>query len=192
MKGATPRSLPSPSAPLSDEAREIGIQFELNPKNYWSSAPLLERYFEDIILPHFQCQKAADGYPDNQECIVLLNVWSVHRSREFRALVWRRWSWICLRYIPGGMTGLAQSCDIGIQRPYKLAIERTQLQDIANETIAHINAGAEATALRLNNRIGTFRDQFVGWFVQAWHAINNASLVKKVHPIAILSVTLVD
>ena len=58
--------------------------------------------------------------------------------------------------------GLAQPCDVGIQRPYKLAIKQAQLQDVANETIVHLNAGAEATALRLDNHIGTLRNRSVG------------------------------
>ena len=96
MKGSTPCSLPSESAPQTDDARVTGLHFDLNPKNYWSSIELMEQYFEHILVPHFEREKSAHGYPDNQECIVLLDAWSVHRSREFRSLVWRRWPWIRL------------------------------------------------------------------------------------------------
>ncbi|VDC03846.1 unnamed protein product [Peniophora sp. CBMAI 1063] len=179
MKGSSIHSLPSPDAPRFDEALAVGLRFDLNPNNYWFSAPLMETYFEHVVVPFFTRNKAAHNYPKDQECIVLLDCWSVHRSREFRAVVRRRWPWICLCYVPGGMTGLAQPCDVGIQRPYKLAIRQGQQQHIINETLQHLRSGAVATAIRLDNRIGTLRDCAVSWFTNAWNAINQPSLVKK-------------
>ena len=111
---------------------------------------------------------------------MLLDCWSVHRSKEFRELVRTRWPWIRLRYVPGGMTGLAQPCDVGIQRPYKLSIRRSQLQDLVAETLRHIQSDGDPAALELDSRIGTLRDRSVGWFVNAWRDINHPELVKKV------------
>ncbi|KAI0070338.1 hypothetical protein K474DRAFT_1608898 [Panus rudis PR-1116 ss-1] len=66
-----------------------------------------------------------------------------------------------------------------MQRPYKLAIKRSQLQDIVNETLEHLHSGAEATQLRLDNTIGTLRDRSVSWFLNAFRDINDPLLIKK-------------
>ncbi|KAA1469646.1 hypothetical protein DENSPDRAFT_816722 [Dentipellis sp. KUC8613] len=77
------------------------------------------------------------------------------------------------------MTGLAQPCDVGIQRPYKLSIRKSQLQDIVDETLEHLENGEDPSDLKLDTRIGTLRKRSVSWFVKAWHDINEPNLVKK-------------
>lgn len=191
MKGVDPkRSLPSVHAPRHDEAIELGLRFELNRDSYWSSVPLLERYFEDILVPHFQRVRDELASDDDQEAVVLLDCWSCHRSKEFRRLVHRRWPWLRLRFVPGGMTGLAQPCDVGMQRPYKLSIKRSQLQDVFNETLRQLDKGVDPSAVRLDNTIGTLRDRSVGWFLKAWQDVNVPSLVKKVRARYLLSATI--
>lgn len=180
FKGGSDRSLPSRDAPGRAEASRLGMLFSWNPANYWSDLSSMEDFFEKIVVPYFARQKELHGYPDDQECAVLLDCWSVHRGKAFRRLVRRRWPWLRLRYIPGGTTGLAQPCDVGIQRPYKLSIKRSQLQDIVNETRAHLNANDDPTMLKLDNRVGTLRDRSVAWTVNAWKDINRPELVRKV------------
>ncbi|EIM82511.1 uncharacterized protein STEHIDRAFT_30759, partial [Stereum hirsutum FP-91666 SS1] len=106
FKGGSDRSLPSPSAPARDEASRLGFLYSWNPNNYWSSLSLMETYMETIIVPYFMHQKQLLGYAEDQECVAILDCWSVHRSKEFRHIVRRRWPWLRLRYIPGGTTGL--------------------------------------------------------------------------------------
>ncbi|EIW86268.1 hypothetical protein CONPUDRAFT_40712, partial [Coniophora puteana RWD-64-598 SS2] len=106
MKGSTSRSLPSANAPRMAEARSRGFIFSLNRDSYWSSVALSEEYFELILVPYFIRHKARLHLDDDQACIVLLDCWSVHRSAELRSIISRRWPWIRLRYVPGGMTPL--------------------------------------------------------------------------------------
>ena len=56
MKGKTDRSLPSADAPMRRDARNLGFLFSVNEKNYWSSLPLMEEYFEEIVVPYFTAQ----------------------------------------------------------------------------------------------------------------------------------------
>ncbi|EIW85804.1 hypothetical protein CONPUDRAFT_47610, partial [Coniophora puteana RWD-64-598 SS2] len=104
FKGATERSIPSPNARGRGEASSLGFVYSWNHLNYWSNLSTMEQYFANIIVPYFTNQKLLLGYPDNQECVVLLDCWSVHRSLAFRSLIRRRWPWIRLQYIPGGTT----------------------------------------------------------------------------------------
>ncbi|TFY76133.1 hypothetical protein EWM64_g7880 [Hericium alpestre] len=179
MKGGSQHSLPSSNSLDYAESKELGLLFGLNAKNYWSNIPLLEEYLKKIVTPHFSMQKQRLGYPEDQECVVLLDCWSVHRSEKFQNLVRCRWPWLRLRYIPGGCTGLAQPCDVRIQQPYKLSIKRSQLDDIISETLAHLESNGDPMELKLDSCIGTLRDRSVAWFVKAWKEINQVELMKK-------------
>jgi hypothetical protein len=179
-KGATSVSLPSASAPFRDKAREYGFWFKFNPKNYWSNLKTMEQYFKEILVPYFLRKKVEYGYPTDQACIVQLNVWSVHKSWEFRVLVKRRWPWIVLDYVPGGCTGLWQPCDIGIQRPFKLRILQCQLDNIVKETSSYLEQdNTLPSSLVLDTTIGTLCDCDVRWFVEAFETIQNPALVQK-------------
>jgi hypothetical protein len=166
MKGGSVRSLPPSNAPMTQEANARGITFVWNPKNYWSSHKTMRLYVEDIVVPYFQKQKKRLGLSDDQVCVVQLDVWSVHKSREFRRWIRRTYPWIILDFVPGGLTGLWQVCDVGIARPYKQAIRRAQLEDIVAETQQLLaDSDESAAALRLDVTIGTLRTRSVRWYV---------------------------
>ena len=46
----------------------------------------MHSYVTHILVPHFNKHKEALGRPD-QLCLWLIDVWSVHRSIEFRELI---------------------------------------------------------------------------------------------------------
>ncbi|EIW85939.1 hypothetical protein CONPUDRAFT_28001, partial [Coniophora puteana RWD-64-598 SS2] len=104
FKGGSHRSLPSSHAPSMDEATRLGFVYSWNSANYWSSLPTMAEYMERIVVPHFARAKQLHGYADDQDCAVILDCWSVHRSEAFRQLVRGRWPWIRLLFIPGGTT----------------------------------------------------------------------------------------
>ncbi|EIW81257.1 hypothetical protein CONPUDRAFT_28077, partial [Coniophora puteana RWD-64-598 SS2] len=105
FKGATERSLPSPKAPHHDEASHLGFLYCCwNPDTYWSDLNAMRQYFNVIVIPYFAEQKCLLGYPDDQECAVLLNCWSVHRGQAFHDMVCKDWLWIRLFYVLGGTT----------------------------------------------------------------------------------------
>jgi hypothetical protein len=175
------RSLPKQDAPMMDEANRRGFKWELNPTTYWSDQGTMRLYVSTILVPYFMAQKARLGLADDHTAIAQLDVWSVHRSREFRDWIRQTYPWIELHFIPGNLTGLAQACDVGIQRPFKQAIKRAQLADIVSTTLSHLKThdSEEPAALQLDKTIGHLRRQCVRWFVQAFDAIQNPALIKK-------------
>lgn len=174
------RSLPKPTAPKYDEARKLGFRFEVSKtKTHWSNHGTMHLYVQHILAPYFEKHKARLNLP-NQRCIWLIDVWSVHRSKEFRTWMKTHYPWIIILYVPGGCTGLAQPCDVGIQRPFKHAMRRTAHSHVIDETLAQLRTGAEARDIRLEKNIGPLRDRCVEWLVNGYHAINDPVLVKKV------------
>jgi hypothetical protein len=165
MKGGSPRSLPPSNAPFMAEAKKQGITSVWNVKNYWSNLATMKTYFTGTIVPYFERHKVQLRRPPDQVCIVQLDVWSVHKSKEFRRWVRVMYTWIILDFVTGGLTGLWQVCDVGIQRPYKQSIRRSQLEDIVTETREVLKSGESAAGLRLDVTIGTLRARAVQWYV---------------------------
>jgi hypothetical protein len=46
---------------------------------------------------------------------------------------------IILDYVPGGCTSIAQPCDVGIQRPFKLSIKCSYHEDVVMEILEQLN-----------------------------------------------------
>lgn len=182
MKGVTVRSLPSQGSPDYQESIRLGFQWSLNRDSAWSNIPQLHELLYHIIVPFFEERKRDLGYPDDQECFIILDCWAVHRSLEFRELVFDQWPWLRLRFVPGGCTGLGQPCDVGIQRVYKHSIRRSQLDDIVREMTAHLERGGTPETLKLDTTIGTLRDRSPRWFIKAYKDTDNPELVRKVGP----------
>ncbi|KAH9913098.1 uncharacterized protein B0H18DRAFT_857816, partial [Fomitopsis serialis] len=104
-QGSSKVSLPQ-GTPGCNEAKELGIRFENSKtKTYWSTLDTMCTYVRDVLVPYLEEQRALLGRPD-QQCIWIIDVWSVHRSKAFRGWMKRYYVWIIVIFIPGGCTGL--------------------------------------------------------------------------------------
>jgi hypothetical protein len=179
VQGATKDVHPPSTARQMNRAKKLGFEWDHNRSTYWSNQDTMRRYVSRFIVPFFARKKRELGYAVDQVCLVYLDVWSVHRSQEFRNWVRATYPWLWLIYVPGNLTGLFQVCDVGIQRPFKLAVRRAQLQDLVHATTRHLDRGGDETDFSLETRIGPLRSMSVGWFLAGYEAINNRDLVMR-------------
>ncbi|KAF8220800.1 hypothetical protein L208DRAFT_1331743, partial [Tricholoma matsutake] len=63
---------------------------------------------------------------------------------------------IILNFIPGGCTGVAQPCDVGIQWPWKLSIKRSYHEDIISEILD--KAQTKDEPITLDSQLPMLRD----------------------------------
>jgi hypothetical protein len=181
LVGKSKRSLPSVHAPAYDEALQMKFQFVFSKTDtYWSTFETMCMYVTDILVPFWMQKKEELGAPPDQPCILQLDCWVVHRSVAFRTWLDTMYNWIRYRFVPAGTTGVAQPCDVGLQRPIKLAIKELQHEDIVNETLMQLSSGTVPSEVRLDVTKGTLRDRSVRWFVEAYKAVNKTDLIKKV------------
>lgn len=174
------KSTDSALAPSWEEAKKLNIRFELSKTStYWATQTTMRNYVTHILVPYFDWHKTRLSVP-LQRCLWVIDVWSVHRSLEFRTWLRSTYPWITLNYIPGGCTGLWQAADVGIQRPMKHAIRRSAHHHVIQETLQQLNGGIAATQIRLNTKIGVLRNRSVEWLVDGYNAINRTDLVQKV------------
>jgi hypothetical protein len=124
--GKTSRSRPSSSSPHYYDLINAGFLLqESGTTTYWSNHNTMHDFVNLILAPYFERQKKQLRLPPSQKCLWSIDVWSVHHSQEFRDWMKANHPNIILDYIPGGCTGIAQPCDVGIQRPFKLSVKRS-------------------------------------------------------------------
>lgn len=82
--GKSNRSCPDKSAKHYTVSRAANFRFEYSDTGtYWSTQKTMRDLVDNIIAPYFSEQKAKLGVPESQKSIWQIDVWSVHRSREF-------------------------------------------------------------------------------------------------------------
>ncbi|GJF00494.1 DDE superfamily endonuclease domain-containing protein [Phanerochaete sordida] len=179
-KGKTKASLPSPKSPGYAESQAVGIRFESSKTDtYWSTHETMCSYMTNILVPYFSRMKAELGLPSDQECILLFDVWSGHRSRRFLDWMEKTYPWIIISFVPGGCTGIWQPCDVGIQRLLKLAIRREQHEHVVTEVRTQLRAGATPEEIRINTDLPVLRNRSVMWLVSAYRVVADDAVVKK-------------
>jgi hypothetical protein len=115
-----------------------------------------------------------------QECVLQLDIWSVHHSQEFTSWMKAEYPWIILKFVPGGCTGLWQLCDVGIQWTLKLSIKRHQQADLIDEVRIQFENGVSPSDVKFDLMLGCLRDRAVGWMVSAYHEVNKPEIILQV------------
>ena len=179
--GKTSGSLPTRNALNYKKAvEELKFRFESSGNDtYWSTMITMQSYVINILAPYFESHRKKLNLP-NQLCVWQIDCWSVHQSLEFRSWMQKHYPWIRIHYIPANCTGLFQPCDVGIQRILKLAIKRTALKDVVDDTMKQIKTGVEPSKVVFEKRLPVVRDRCVSWLINGYEAINKCEVVEKV------------
>jgi hypothetical protein len=180
-KGLSSVSMPSTDSPSYAEAVLVGFLFEYSKtKTYWSTQETMRNFVNCILAPYFDSQKEKLGLPPDQCSIWLIDCWSVHRSEEFLVWMWKMHSTIIVIFVPAGCTGLLQSCDVGVQLPVKHSLKRSAHEDIVNEVLRQLEAGASPQKVTIDSGIKVMRNRTVSWLWRAYNTVNKPDIIKKV------------
>jgi hypothetical protein len=189
--GLSVASRPSKIAAYYDEVMNAGMLLEHSGTGtYWSNMAMMQSFVDNILSPYFVSKRNVLNLPPTQKALWQINVWSVHRSKEFRGWMSQKHDDIIVDFVPGGCTGLAQPCDVGMQRPFKHSIKRSYHESIVQYMLARIENNEPDLAV--DKRIKTIRDQSVTWLWNAYNAVNTMALVKKVRVMDLPCVSVTD
>jgi len=179
-EGKTTKSCPDPNSQHYKDIIDAGMLLEFSgTKTYWSNMKTMKNFVDKILDPYFMATQIRLKLPPSHMALWQIDVWSVHRSAEFRDWMSKQYSNITLDYVPGGCTGLHQPCDVGIQRPFKQSLKRSYHEAVVKEMIKKIGQNLEV--LTIDKCIKTLRDRSVAWLWNAYNTVNKPGLVKKVH-----------
>ncbi|KAF8193422.1 hypothetical protein BJ912DRAFT_241100 [Pholiota molesta] len=177
-EGKTNASCPSKDSPHYEDVIRAGMLLEFSgTATYWSNMQTMKNFVKKILDPYFNRIRASLNLPSTQKALWQIDVWSVHRSKEFRDWMSANYSNIIIDFVPGGCTGRHQPCDVGIQRPFKHSMKRSYHEAVVNEMLESISTN-EAAGI-LDKRLKTVRDRSVTWLWNAYRAVNHVNLVRK-------------
>jgi hypothetical protein len=177
-QGKTDKSCPDKSAPHFSDAIKAGFRFEFSgTKTYWSNQRTMRLFVDHILAPYFDETKVQLGRPEGQRSLWMIDVWAVHRSEEFLHWMAGNHPTILVDFVPGGCTGVAQPCDVGIQRPFKHLTNQCFMEDVVAATLAQLDNGED---LSFDQRLPTLRDASVRWLWVAYEKLNKKDIVEHV------------
>ncbi|KAF9473567.1 hypothetical protein BDN70DRAFT_817038, partial [Pholiota conissans] len=107
-----------------------------------------------------------------------IDVQSVHRSAYSRAWMKANHPFLILDFVPGGCSSVHYPCDVDIQQPLKLSMQKPYHEDIVGEFVTQINDGS--AVLSVNDTLRVLRDRIIQWMWSAFTVSKNRDLVKKV------------
>lgn len=106
--------------------------------------------------------------------ILVLDAWSVHRSKEFREWIARTHPLMHLVFVPANCTSHLQVADVVLQKPFKSKI-RERFGDWAAEIIKQQATAGKITGLRSHFGIKELRSLVLEWTLAAWNYLASPS-----------------
>ena len=118
----------------------------------------MKTFVDKILAPYFERVKRGKSLLVTQKSLWMIDVWSVHRLKEFRTWMQVSHPNIILDYVPGGCTSIMQPCDVGIQRPFKLSVKQSYQEDVVTEMLKQLDTNEEALAVNIDTRLPVLQD----------------------------------
>lgn len=182
-QGYTKKSCPAPTSQSYDQCIKANFRFEYSKtQTYWSTQETMRTLVDEIIAPYFEMKKQELGLPPTQKSLWQIDLWSVHRSDEFRTWLKKTHPTIMIDYVPGGCTGLFQPCDVGIQQILKHSLKRSYHANLVEEVAMQLDR--DEANIVVDKRIAVLRDRSPSWIWNAFQTINKPEIVKKVSFVA--------
>ncbi|MDO9333522.1 MAG: hypothetical protein Q7T57_03245 [Dehalococcoidales bacterium] len=165
FQGKTPRSLPS----LTVDARAAKADVTFS-ENHWSNQTTMRDYIEKIVIPYAESRIQLFKLDADAKIILVLDVWSVHKSEEFRFYLRTQHPRIHLVFVPANCTSKLQVADVVLQRPFKHVITQ-RFNEWASEVV--LNQIAEGKIIGLNDslKMSTIKPLALDWCIESWKSL---------------------
>lgn len=123
--GKSDLSVPTASATKRKECDTADFSFVFSGKrrNHWSNQKTMRKWINDVVVPYLAHQRALLGLPPSHKALLIIDVWSVHRSKEFQDWLRETHPNILIDFVPANCTSIGQLLDVGINRPFKHAVK---------------------------------------------------------------------
>lgn len=100
------------------------------------------------------------GLHASHKALLILDVWSVHRSKEFQDWLRANHKNLLVDFVPGGCTGIGQPLDVGLNRPFKHAVKVAYHAWLVETLLEQRRKGK---TLDLETGLPVLRNASVGW-----------------------------
>lgn len=162
FQGKTERSLPEKTA--ASIASLCHLTFS---ENHWSSQTTMRQYISEIIMPYAEASIRKHRLHADAHVVLVLDVWAVHKSEEFRMFLRTQHPRIHLVFVPANCTSKLQVADVSLQRPFKHSITRRFNEWAVRQIQQQIQAGSMVGLGELL-KMATVKPLALQWCVDSW------------------------
>lgn len=168
FQGKTERCHP----PATELSKSVRVHVT-HTSNHWSSVATMQQWVENVLIPYRERCVRQFELRTNSAIILMLDVWAVHTSEEFRMYLRQKHPRIHLVYVPANCTSKLQVADVTLQRPFKAHIRELFNTWAASQIKEQIAAGPD--------KIVGFADCFgmaklkplvLQWCIDSWQRLS--------------------
>jgi hypothetical protein len=160
--GKTERCLPAATAASKSARAHITCS-----PNHWSSQQTMQQWITEVLMPYAdrcirQHQLNADA-----KIILVLDVWAVHKSEEFRLFLRTHHPRVRLVFVPANCTSKLQVADVALQRPFKSSIRRS-FDTWAAEQLYQQISSERVVGLAEQFKMVNIKPLILQWCINSW------------------------
>ena len=160
--GKTARCLP----PASADAKAAGVHLTFS-SNHWSNQETMQQYIEEVIMTYADRCIKRHHLSSLANVILVLDVWAVHKSEEFRRFLRTKHPRIHLVFVPPNCTSKLQVADVVLQRPFKHGIT-TRFNEWACAQVIEQIADNKIVGIAESLKMATIKPLALQWCIDSW------------------------
>jgi hypothetical protein len=165
FQGKTQQCLPA----RTPEAAAAGFHLTKS-ENHWSSLETMKEYIVEVIVPYTKERIKEHKLHADSHVVLVLDVWSVHKSADFRSYMKQEHPHIHLVYVPPNCTSKLQVADVMLQRPFKSGIKKHFNAWVAEKVAQQIEA-ENILGLSSYLKMAFIKPLILQWCVDSWSAL---------------------
>lgn len=163
--GKTARCLPD--ATDASKAARMHLTFS---DNHWSSLGTMKQWVSELLLPYRERCIEQFQLRSDAHVLLLLDVWAVHKSEEFRMFLRTHHPRVHLVFVPARCTSKLQVADVALQRPFKSSVRRAFNAWAAREMHEQIRSD-NVVGLRGCFGMATLKPLVMSWCLHSWQQL---------------------
>jgi hypothetical protein len=127
----------------------------------------MKQWLTEVLMPYAERCIEQHRLHSDAAIILMLDVWAVHKSEEFRLHVRNKHPRIHLVFVPANCTSKLQVADVALQRPFKHGITTRFNQWAAEQIREQVNA-QKIVGLAESLKMKTIKPLALSWCVESW------------------------
>lgn len=155
--------------PGTDSAKTARVHIT-HSENHWSCQQTMREWIESVLMPYVDRQVAKHTLPTASKVVLVLDVWAVHKSEEFRMFLRTHHPRIHLVFVPANCTSQLQVADVVLQRPFKHGIRR-RFTEWAARIIQEQIDNDEILGLSPYLKMSVVKPLILQWCIDSWSAL---------------------
>lgn len=140
--------------------------------NHWSSQQTMKEWLEEVLQPYRTLAIRQHHLNSDASVVLVLDVWAVHKSEQFRLLLRTHHPHIHLVFVPANCTSKLQVADVALQRPFKAALRRSFHAWAAAQVDEQLCSG-QVVGFAESFKMAAIKPLLLQWCVDSWNELES-------------------